>query len=445
MSVTNQSRTRRLYLNTNDAIKPPIVDGTSNVLDTEHAAYTARILNACDSKFNLSTATLLKRPNERIGISLIKANFSADMALYANYPDDYPNIIFIFSEAPTTSTDSDRIGVNLTTEIFNSDNQTMSYPFTYKRGIHNFIDAVNNQIKLSRGDASQSLLQISAYSKILFQNSLTTPGLSVKVDNRCWNDPTFKGYHKSNKQIAADLGINTDTDDVYTELNNDSLKSIISINAIYGFPASVPVLGNYRFTQFLYQAVDNGPLVSSVGTAASNYGIYRRDAVFDGFAHTILIFASLTNKPPPAEYEFSFMIAQAIDNPNFDFTGWDPMTTNPFVEYSGVFAIGNTRTFPNSTLIGPSQGLSSIDLNDSMYGMNRADNQRFPIGINPSPLYIKTNKSLNSFTTMDDGMRSILAMCPIKSANKSVVYPVIQTTVIPDAPVLAIEEEEVKK
>tara|TARA_R110000787_G_scaffold260089_2_gene365342 strand:+ start:12 stop:1346 length:1335 start_codon:yes stop_codon:yes gene_type:complete len=444
MSVTNQSRTRRLYLNTNDAIKPPIVDGTSIVTDTQHEAYTARILNACDAKFNLATATLLKKPNERIGISLIKANFSADMALYANYSDDNPNIIFIFSEAPTTITDGNQIGVNLTTEIFNDNNSNMSYPFTYKRGMLNFIDAVNTQIENSRTD-SESFLQVSEYSNILFQNSQVIPGLSVKVDNRCWNDPSFKGYHKSNKQIAADLGINTDTNDIYTELNNDSLKSIISINEIFGFPHSVPVLGNYEFTQFLYQATPSGLLVSSVGTVASGYGIYRRDAVFDGFAHTILIFASATGNPAPEAYSFNFMIADFIDNPNFDFTGWDPMTTNPFVEYSGAFAFGDTRTFPNSTLIAPTEGLNNISLSESMYGMNRAENQRFPIGINPSPLYIKTNKSLNSFTTMDSGMRSILAMCPIKAANKSVVYPVIQTTVIPDAPVLAIEEEEVKK
>ena len=436
MSVTNQSRTRRLYLNTNDAIKPPIVDGTSIVTDTQHEAYTARILNACDAKFNLATATLLKKPNERIGISLIKANFSADMALYANYSDDNPNIIFIFSEAPTVTTDGNQIGVNLTTEIFNDNNSNMSYPFTYKRGMLNFIEAVNTQIKNSRGEDSESLLQVSAYSNILFQNSLVTPGLSVKVDNRCWNDPSFKGYHKSNKQIAADLGINTDTDEIYTELNNDSIKSFILINSIFGFPIFFPVSGKYQFSQFLYQAVANGPLVSSVGTAASGYGIYRRDAEFDGKAHTLLIFASVTGNPAPQAYAFNFMIADFIDNPNFDFTGWDPMTTNPFVEYIGAFAFGDSRTFPNSNLIAPTEGLNDIGISESLYGANRDEDQRFPIGINPSPLYIKTNKSLNSFTTMDSGMRTILAMCPIKAANKSVVYPVIQTTVIPDAPTI---------
>ena len=424
-SVTNSARTCRLYLNSLDATHPQYEErdvlggGTNGILDKD-LIYD----NQAVSHFDLGSASLLKKPNERIGLSLIKANFNGDIGLYNGENTDWSSVQdfpyefgILQNDIPIQAGLGDELRLCWTTgtatsDVVVDDHMFIALPATMRRSMTNLVDIVN--FFLAYRSTTPALWKISAHTRILYQD-YADPTLTTMLDNRYFNDPTFKYYKRAHKAAYRDLGINTNTNIVYTNLNIGSLKTRISIKKLPGAPktSNISTIGDYFLTseempvgsssQFLFVDAGGTTLVLN----SSQYPLYRMDKVTETGAKTFLMYYKDT-----VGWEVSIL---PIQDPFFDFTGFT--VQDPYYITGGTATFGNIKVPVDDVLYG-----TIVRRSVNVYGQNRNPGQIFSISANPSPIFVKMNKTTDSFATMANGTRDILAMCPVLPENQSLSF-----------------------
>ncbi len=424
-SVTNSGRTCRLYLNSLDATHPQyeerdVLGGGTNGIFDKDLIYD----NQAVSHFDLGSASLLKKPNERIGLSLIKANFNGDIGLYNGENTDWSNIQdfpyefgILQNDIPIQAGLGDELRLCWTTGTATSDvvvdnHMFIALPATMRRSMTNLVDIVN--FFLAYRSTTPALWKISAHTRILYQD-YADPTLTTMLDNRYFNDPTFKYYKRAHKAAYRDLGINTNTNIVYTNLNIGSLKTKISIKKLPGAPktSNISTIGDYFLTteempvgsssQFLFVDAGGTTLVLN----SSQFPLYRMDKVTETGAKTFLMYYKDT-----VGWEVSIL---PLQDPFFDFTGFT--VQDPYYITGGTATFGNIKVPVDDVQYG-----TVVRRSVNVYGQNRNPGQIFSISANPSPIFVKMNKTTDSFATMANGTRDILAMCPVLPENQSLSF-----------------------
>ena len=432
-SVTNKCRTRRLYLNSVDGQHPtyeelePFGEGQASTLVDKTLDYD----NQAVSAFDLGTAMLLKKPNERIGLSLIKANFNGDIGLYnseepkwdADNTQDYPYEFGVYlNDNPVTAALGKELRIAFTSGTAGSDVIAVSHmllciPATMRRSMGNFVEIINEFLAYRSDNPIK--WTVSAYSKVLYvTGSDTTVGEhDCWLDNRYFNDPTFRYYKPAHAAFYRDLGVNTQTKEVWTNINLGYDKVYCDFSG--GDMTATVATGNvpqYLGTYMLQRDTVNlaktrlwlatgGTTLTDSGTA-NNYFLFRKDTVVEGEgARTFIMFFQ--------QAVGWWIMKLPLKTPDFDFTG--------FTAQSDLF-IATAHISYTDYKFPANYGSNIFSRILTENGTNRGIGQKFPVGANPSPLFVKMDRSTQSYASMADGTRDILAMCPILPENQSLAF-----------------------
>jgi hypothetical protein len=427
MSKPNTSQTKRLFLNTANATsKEKII-----------SAFEGIEKNNARSTFHIGSADIVKEPASNIALSLIKCEYPNTLNQYnVHLAEDAPSIIVFSNES------NNYANVQFTENTLDLTQATVYAPFRLSSNQQDLILLINTALKNANGGVEPtSSIVLDPYTNVLKSTGL----FDIIFFNNIFNDPSFFAYDPDSKNIYRDLGLNTDTTLAFTYLE----------------PLVAPTVPKHYFLNVTFDNLDPSIYFDNHG-ASGDYRLLEIGIAFDA-AYTTIIqdstsaafrrdangYTFLWIRYPGAQGRYVFWVLKSngpagvfFQAPDFDWVGVTlaqlqavPGSAETYFGDLGLhpgtpFTIGGgslqwtyggdigTATITNPTGTYPGAGADAI---------NRT--LAYPVGLNPSPLFLKTNLNFDSFATMNKGMKNIIAMIPIEatvlsSNNVTTLLPV---------------------
>ena len=434
MSKPNTSETKRLFLNTANATsKEKLLSAFEGIED-----------NNADATFHIGSADIVKNPASNIALSLIKCEYPNTLNLYnVHLGDDSPSIVVFSNES------NNYANVQFTENTLDLTSATVYAPFRLCSNQQDLITLINTALKNANGGMNPtSLIVLDPYTNVL----KSTGEFDIIFFNNIFNDPTFFAYDPDSKNIYRDLGLNTDTTLAFTYLE----------------PLVAPTVPKHYFLNVTFDDLDPDLYVDHPG-ASGAYRLLPRGIAFDSAYATIIEdstsaafrrdangYTYLWIRYPGAQGRYVFWMLKSngpagvfFQAPDFDWVGVTraqlqavPGSAETFFGDLGLHP-GVPPNIGGGTLewtSGGDIGTATIKDPTGTYPGAGADainrTLAYPVGLNPSPLFLKTNLNFDSFATMNKGMKNIIAMIPIEAtvlSSKNV------TTLLPagtDSPVV---------
>ena len=432
MSKPNTSETKRLFLNTANATsKEKLLSAFEGVED-----------NNADSTFHIGSADIVKNPASNIALSLIKCEYPNTLNQYnVHLGDDSPSIVVFSNESDNYA------NVQFTENTLDLTSATVYAPFRLCSNQQDLITLINTALKNANGGVDPtSLIVVDPYTNVL----KSTGEFDIIFFNNIFNDPTFFAYDPDSKNIYRDLGLNTDTTLAFTYLE----------------PLVAPTVPKHYFLNVKFDDLDTNLYVDHPGASGayrllpigiafdSAYATIIQDSTSAAFRRDANGYTYLWIRYPGAQGRYVFWMLKSngpagvfFQAPDFDWVGVTlaqlqavPGSAETFFGDLGLHP-GVPPNIGGGTLewtYGGDIGTATIKDPTGTYPGAGADainrTLAYPVGLNPSPLFLKTNLNFDSFATMNKGMKNIIAMIPIEatvlsSKNVTTLLPVTEDVV----------------